>query len=581
MTDQRDRFLRALVAFGIAVWLVTEFLGALNAITRPWLLAAWALIAVASAVACLRRPVKRPGFRLDLWTALYTCACAVIFALTLITALASPPNSADAMAYHMPRVVYWSEQHSVRFFPTPYLNQIMLQPFAEYLMLNGYVLSGGDRFANLGQWIASAGCAIGVSLIAKRFGASARQQALAALCCAAIPSGILASSGAKNDYVLALWLVAAVYFALCYRESGRPTDAALAGAAAGLAMLTKATAYLFAPWPLALLLVRRRLLRGALLAAALAVTINVPFFARNYQLSGAPLGFESSYATPQYQWRNASFGWKQTVSNALRHLSEQIGGRSEVWNRSVFHAVIAIHRRLGIDPNDPQTTWEGAVYSPPRNANHEADAPNRLHLLIYAAIFVILLTHGLRARSRMLLLYAVSLAIGFLAFCGYLKWQPFMARLLLPLLVLAAPLAAAVRPVWLQLILCAALLDGARHPALDNWVRPLRGPKSVLSVPRDLQYFSDMTQWRDTWPGYGDALERLKATRCSLVGIDISRFQLEYPLEALLLESRPGVRFVHIAVSGPSAAYPPPVPGRPCARVCLGCGERGWVSAGN
>ena len=149
----------------------------------------------------------------------------------------------------------------------------------------------------------------------------------------------------------------------------------------------------------------------------------------------------------------------------------------------------------------------------------------------------------------MLALYALSLVVGFVAFCAYLKWQPFMARLFLAVVRFGAPLASMVRPLWLQAALCLLLLDGARRPATENWVRPLRGPRSVFTVPRDQQYFSDMVQWKEDWPAYWATVDELKKSNCGVVGIDSTHFQLEYPLEALLRDARPGVLFVHAGVS--------------------------------
>jgi len=639
----RDRFLRAAVAFGLTVVLATELLSAFGLLRRGPMVAVWsvALLAALARGWRARRVAPWRGMRPPAGASilLALAGCLAIVIATGITAAFSPPNSADAMAYHMPRVLYWAEQGSLRFFPTPYLTQIMLQPMAEYWMLDGYLLAGGDWFVNFGQWFAALACMIGVSAVAGLLGARARGQAIAAVFCATLPAGILAASGAKNDYVMAMWAVAAVYFALRLRENldkltgenACPTkgaqqsgagasacqpavsesssaglcpaapidnrcagnqpapqlfliDALFLGFAVGLALFTKATAYLFLPWPIAAVLLpavwreRRRAWRLAIMAMACALAVNLPHYWRNWDLSGSPLGFDSAQGDGLFRWRNDTFGWKQTVSNMLKHGAEQLGGRSSRWNQGLYNFVLAAHRDLGIDLNDPATTSRWGVFEPPRNANHEANAPNRWHLLLLAVVSCVLAWRALRGRDRRRAGYALALVCGFVAFCAYLKWAPFVARYQLPLFVLGAPLAAVVeefgwrwlRPLCVQMAVCLFLLSGARLPALENWVRPLRGPRSVLRVSRDNQYFSDMVQWNDR-ADYLAAIDALKGSSCSVIGIDIHNLQLEYPLQALLREARPGVQFVHTGVENVSRRYAPPAAAAPCAIACLDC----------
>ncbi len=406
------------------------------------------------------------------------------------------------MAYHLPRVIYWAQQRSVAFFPTPYLNQVMLQPLAEYAMLHLYLLVGGDHLVNLVQWFGCATSVLGVSLIAMHFGAGRRGQILAALFCATLPNGILQASGAKNDYVLSAWLVAAVWFVL---DGESPIQA---GLALGLAIGTKATAYLYAP-PLivAVLILTRPNLRSLAIVAACALSLNLPQFARNIDLSGSPLGFDSAQADGKYRWRNETFGFKQTASNLLRNSTEQLGARNDRWNQWLYNTAVSLDRRMGVDANDPATTWPDAPYRVPRNTNHEADAGNRWHLLILVVCFAVLLR-----RPGPLFLYSASLVAGFVLFCFYLKWQPFMARMFLPLFVLASPIAGVlgekIRPPILQALLCLFLLNNARQYLFENWVRPLKGSNSLLRTSRDENYFSDMSQWnnRETYFEAADAI---------------------------------------------------------------------------
>jgi hypothetical protein len=161
------------------------------------------------------------------------------------------------------------------------------------------------------------------------------------------------------------------------------------------------------------------------------------------------------------------------------------------------------------------------------------------------------------------------LAAGFLLFCFYLKWQPFQARLELPLFVLGAPLGVwlleAIRPRAITALLCLFLLSGARLPALENWTRPLKGPNSLFRTSRDANYFADMGQWGNR-ASYLEAVDAAAGSGCGLVGIDISENQLEYPFQALLRERRPEVRFAHTGLPGAP---------RTCAVLCLDCAGNG------
>jgi hypothetical protein len=555
-------YLKASVSCGAYAVAVTELLGAFHALTRPALSIAWILF---TAVLLHRAVTKGSGVKkppaID---ATLIALIAAILAILAFIALKSPPNSTDGMAYHLPRVLFWAQQRSVAFFPTPYLNQIMLHPFAEYLMLQTYILSGGDHFINLIQWFGCLTSIVSVAAIAKQFGADLRGQLLAALFCATLPNGILQASGAKNDYALAAWLACAAYFLLRAPERDRG-DTIFAGLALGLALGTKATAYLFAPGLILVIAIPAwRSWRANLVPMALcAVALNVPQYARNINLSGSPLGFDSAQGDGKFRWQNENFGWRATVSNLLRHSTEQLGARSDRWNQGVFHAVIVAHQELGMDANDPSTTWVGTKYQPPRNANHETNAPNRWHLAILAVCLVLM-----PWRNPRLFLYLCGVLAGFLLFCAYLKWQPYMARMFLPLFVLACPAVIIIRPKILQLALVLLLLDTAKPYLFENWVRPLKGPNSILRTTRDSQYFNDLHLW-NIESKTREQVDAAAAGGCSLIGIDINDLQLEYPFEALLRERNPRVQFVHVNVMNQSRKYERPDQPLPCRTVRL------------
>ena len=129
--------------WGCVLVLITEGLSIGGHLTRASVATAWSVAIVGELTACLgsrRRvaPEKIIGCReadsgrelSPAWRTALVASVAVILSLVGVTALLSPPNTFDAMAYHLPRVVQWIQHHGVTFYPVEYLQQLLQPPGA-------------------------------------------------------------------------------------------------------------------------------------------------------------------------------------------------------------------------------------------------------------------------------------------------------------------------------------------------------------------------------------------------------------------------------------------------------------------
>ena len=247
--------------------------------------------------ALTERPVRPPP-------ALAFAVPGAVLAATFVVALAAAPNNWDSMVYHNARVMQWWDHGSVAPWDTPSERQLRMPPLASYFKLAFLGLTGSDRLFNLVQWSFFAFTILAAAGLAARLVPSGRAGPWTALLVATIPMAILQSTSTQNDVVVAGYLLAAAFFAArAFDEGGAPAqDLAWAGAAAGLGLATKGTAYLFAVVLAAAAVAalvraarggspeRRAWAAGLAAAAALVVLPNAGFWWRNERALGSALG---------------------------------------------------------------------------------------------------------------------------------------------------------------------------------------------------------------------------------------------------------------------------------------------------
>jgi len=577
-------FVSGSTLWGAVLAAATEVLSFFEALTFPCLLSFWTAAAIVSAVLCIRVqrkypvPPGKPWPRYSLGEKLLLAAILAITATIGAIAFIAPPNTWDSMYYHMPRVLYWMQNRTVEFYPTHFSSQNQLAPGAEYIVMHLQLLSGSDRLANFVQWYAFIGCMVASAFLCLRFGLGRTAALFSALFIATIPMGILEASSTYVDYVLAFWIMSFACFTLQPEEPGRADALSrfLPGLTLGLAILTKATAYLYAlPFVMlyAILQFRKRRFAAATplaVCAALTLLLNASFYARCYELCGNPLGITQPIVDSEKNINgsvvNETFAPKAILSNLIRNTATHFHVTPSVTvNLAVENAVVQLHEFLGMDVNDRRTTWSTQMFRAPGDANKrvlkdpgarrsyrsDEGISNPLHfLMIVLSLAMILGRKSLRERQG-LLLYALCCVAGFFLFCAYLKWQPFHSRLHTPFFVLSAPFVAAAlfnvkesRWGMIGRALSMIVLTGMAVPTLlYSCERPLLGEHSMLPKQRNERYFW-FPHRKEPFTNAQQFLKDRKLSAVGFVGAD-----WEYPMMVLLREDHPDVRFLSVNVT--------------------------------
>lgn len=563
----RTAVLASAIVWGTILTIATELLSLIHMITFETLLAVW-LITAAVFISLLlfnresRTQTNRRTQELGGRIQPLIPAISLLMVVTAYIAWIAPPNNYDSMTYHMSRVMHWIQNGSVLHFPTHIQRQIHQNPGAEFVILHVQLLSGSDQFVNFIQWTSLIGCMLGTSLIAARLGAGPMGQTTAAVLSCSLPMAILQSSTTQNDLIAGFWFICLIVFILQPETDKRvPFRLAswLVGAATGLALLTKGTSYLFCAPVILWYAIRefrrhhRKSLPFYLLVASVAIGINAGHFTRNASLYQNPLG-PGGESNGHYRYANDRFGVGPLVSNVMRNFVLEITLPVQTSDRFLEKRIRQAHHWLGLNPDDPETTFTNEMFHiTGKFWNSENQASNPIHFMILliasgAAICFRKSTHP----NEVIL--SACLITSFLLFSFYLRWQPWHSRLLLPLLIAGSAISARflekrMHAVAIQSLLVILILI-AGWASITCPGRPMTGSQSILSMPREDQYFISMPV---AGPIYKRLASDVVSRKAGTIGLILGENDFEYPFWVMLRNRGSNARITHFAVNNISA----------------------------
>ena len=510
----------------------------------------------------------------------------VIFVLlalgVLVLAVSTVPYNCDSMVYHLARIEQWSNNGSVAHYATDNWRALSSTPFAEFVGLHIYVLSGGrDSLINLVQAASYLIICYLLFHTALAIGCSRRGGAVCAVIFAATPIALVEANTTQNDEFAAMWLVFFLYeiLQICNRtelleqRNGGILRCLVLALTVGFGYLAKPTIFpaigLFTIW--LLLSLRRKGVSLQRLAAwtigtgAGAVIVILPEIGRNlvtyHSISYYGVGARQIVGTARPAY---------LLINFLKNLSMNLP--AIYWPNVYWRFEAAVYKLaeiLGVAINDPSIAETGVVYRISRAPDYGCDTA--VSFVIMALILLCTLGFALRFAARVLQGirtrefrlgrpgYCTMAFLSFYVLLLIMRWEPYVNRYMLGYFAAVTPaVVLQLERLWerrpdadwgkglvfgaILMLSCVELLNAADTVRLHTAAEREKG--------RIASYFEN---GRDKQEDYQKAVALAAAGNYEKVGLKLDAGCMGYPLLRMVREA--SLQYQTVNVEGEAAGY--------------------------
>lgn len=574
---------RAIILFNIVtfcyLYVITECLSVFHLISKVNIRITWAifLLVFCSVLFISRQKIKETiyGLRAEInEIRLYIFVIIVLALAAFIFAFFIAPCNYDSMTYHLPRVMHWIQNRSVDYYFTNINRQLYSQPLAEYSVMHTYLLIGNDQCVNLVQWYAYFFSAVLIFLILKKCSVNSKIACVASIVVMTAPIIIAESVTTQNDLFAGIWPLMYLYFALDFvGNENIPFDkktkiSLLAmGCVAGLGYLSKAQGAIpIAVISLWILIARIKnrdkvlyIFLEVVVIIGVAALIALPYFVRNYYSVGDILAASefSFLSVKTLDPRGIFINWyKNWCMGAKSYTCLPI-------DRLLYYSGLFLAWILRFPLEDSSityaagtfTNWHAQFENLPEYQMDTAAAPIICWLFLFSVGISLIKKNKNNKYMWIKRVLFLSIAI---VMC-YIKWQPWITRLLVPVYMLMVIYSALVMEEFIDSYNRSLIYTKVLPVIMIFFALPALHNNTLLFSDEVIKHggLRNMFEYKQGYEEYSDLMFHILGNPVGDIGLIMDGNGYEYPLWTVL--KRHDNRIEHINLKADEYEYYPDI----------------------